>query len=118
MDQNIVQVEIYASHSQNSETTWQKCDKPNSMLEGTPLTEGECAAFNEAINENQKLFPVIAKAVGTTVNRCLVHYYSKFKSGENRGRYLELKKIWEQSDECEICGDGGKKVSIVTDVLM
>lgn len=108
---------INVGHSQNSETTWQKSDDRHYMLEGTPLTENECAAFNKAIDENQKLFPVIAKAVGTTVNRCLVHYYSRFKTGKNRGRYLELKKIWEQSDECEVCGDGGMKFCIVTDVF-
>ncbi|KAL3785430.1 hypothetical protein HJC23_013569 [Cyclotella cryptica] len=107
MDRKTIQVEVNAGPSHASETTWQKCDKPNAMLEGTPLTEKECAAFDEAINENEKQFTVIAKAVGTTVNRCLVHYYSRFKSGKNQGRYLELKRIWEQSDECEICGDGG-----------
>jgi hypothetical protein len=77
------------------------------VLEGAPLTQSECEAFNNAITEHQKQFTVIAKAVGTTVSRCLVHYYSKYKSGQNVGKYLELKKMWEQSDECEICGDGG-----------
>lgn len=83
-------------------------DGPDVLLEGTPLTETERQAFNNALAENDKQFTVIAKAVGTTVNRCMVHYYSRVKSCKNAGNYLELKKVWEQSDECEVCGDGGK----------
>ena len=44
----------------------------------------------------------IARAVGTSVNRCLVHYYSAYKAGGGREGYLRRKKQWEQSDECEV----------------
>ena len=50
------------------------CKKPHAMLEGKPLSRRERAAFNEAIREHRKQWPVIAKAVGTSTNRCLVHY--------------------------------------------
>lgn len=108
MDRKTMQVEVDVGPTHKSETTWQKCDKPNVTLEGTPFTETEREIFNNAISAHQKQFTIIAKTVDTTVNRCLIHYYSRFKSGEDKGRYLELKKIWEQSDECEICGDGGE----------
>jgi hypothetical protein len=85
----------------------------NAVLEGAPLTQSECDAFNKAIAEHQKQFSLIAKAVGTTASRCLVHYYSKYKSGQNVGKYFELKKSWEQSDECEVCADGGTYRAIV-----
>ena len=52
-------------------------------------------------------WPKIARAVGKCVNRCLVHYYSTYKAGEGREGYLQRKKQWEQSDECEVCKDGG-----------
>ena len=45
--------------------------------------------------------------MGTSLNRGLIHYYSTYKAGEGRGSYLRQKKRWEQSDECEKCGDGG-----------
>ena len=109
MDRKTTQIEVNVGPAHRSETTWQKCDRPHVMLEGTPLSQTEIEAFNRAILDHQKKFTIIARAVGTTVNRCLVHYYSTFKSGENVGQYLELKKGWEQSDECEVCNDGGKK---------
>ncbi|KAL3764329.1 hypothetical protein ACHAW5_008926 [Stephanodiscus triporus] len=39
-----------------------KCQKPHSMLEGTPLSTHERTAFNEAILEYRKQWPKIAKA--------------------------------------------------------
>ena len=112
MNSKTLQVEVKINPSNISEVVWKNCDNTDAMLEGTPLTQSECKVFNSAIEDHQKQFGVIAKAVGTTVNRCLVHYYSRFKSGSKKGKYLELKKLWEQSDECEICADGGKKTSI------
>ena len=84
-----------------------QCGKPHALLEGQPLTKVEQEVFNAAIELNQKQWPTIARAVGTSVNRCLVHYYSVFKAGADRSRYLKEKKAWEQSDVCEVCGDGG-----------
>jgi hypothetical protein len=84
-----------------------KCEKPHSMLEGIPLSKPERTTFNEAIQEYRKQWPKIAKAVGTSVNRCLIHYYSTYKAGEGHSYYLQVKKLWEQSDECEVCHDGG-----------
>ncbi len=89
------------------EPAGQPCAKEHAMLEGTPFSRQEVMAFNAAIQQNRKQWPTIAKAVGTSVNRCLIHYYSNYKSGEGRGNYLDRKKQWEQSDECEVCGDGG-----------
>jgi hypothetical protein len=83
------------------------CQKPHSMLEGSPLSMHERKSFNDAIHEYRKQWPKIAKAVGTSANRCLIHYYSSYKAGEGRINYLQEKKLWEQSDECEICHDGG-----------
>ncbi|KAL7535103.1 hypothetical protein ACHAXR_006267 [Thalassiosira sp. AJA248-18] len=83
------------------------CKKPHAMLEGMPLSQDEQDAFNEAIKQNRKQWPKIAKAVGTSLNRCLIHYYSTYKAGDGRGHYLQRKKQWEQSDECEVCNDGG-----------
>ena len=83
------------------------CDKSHALLEGKPLTKAEQEVFNAAIELNQKQWPQIARAVGTSVNRCLVHYYNVFKAGADRSRYLKEKKLWEQSDVCEVCGDGG-----------
>ena len=68
MDCKTLQIETEDGNT--SETQKQKCDKKPHMLEGTPLSRSESQAFNKAINENQKQFSVIAKAVGTTVNRC------------------------------------------------
>lgn len=82
-------------------------NKPHAMLEGKPLSSHEQAKFNEGIQEYRKQWPIIAKVVGTSVNRCLIHYYSTYKAGVGRGDYLKCKKRWEQSDECEVCNDGG-----------
>ena len=79
----------------------------HSLLEGTPLSHNERIIFNEAIDEHDKQWHKIAKSVGTTPSRCLVHYYSHYKWGDERDRYLQNKKRWEQSDYCEICDDGG-----------
>lgn len=57
--------------------------------------------------EHRKQWPKIAKVVGTSLNRCLINYYSTYKAGEGRVNYLQRKSLWEQSDECEVCGDGG-----------
>ena len=108
MDRKTMRIELNVGPAHRLETAWQKCDKPFVMLEGTPLTHIEAETFNQAIEHHQKKFSIIAGEVGTTVNRCLVHYYSRFKSGGNTHKYLELKKGWEQSDECEICNDGGE----------
>jgi hypothetical protein len=83
------------------------CQKPHSLLEGKPLSIHERKAFNDAIHDYRKQWPKIAKAVGTSANRCLIHYYSTYKAGEGRNNYLKEKKLWEQSDECEVCHDGG-----------
>ena len=105
MDQKTGQIELGAVPSSKSETERQPCDTSDAILEGTPLTQEETESFNSAMLEHQKQFTIIAKAVGTTINRCLIHYYSRFKPG---AKYLENKKIWEQSDVCEVCGDGGE----------
>lgn len=84
-----------------------QCEKSHALLEGKPLTKSEQEAFNAAIEKNQKQWPTIARTVGTSVNRCLVHYYNVFKAGADRSTYLKEKKVWEQSDVCEVCGDGG-----------
>ena len=81
--------------------------KSHTLLEGTPLSQEERTVFNKAIREYRKQWPKIAKAVGTSVNRCLIHYYSTYKAGENRSDYLNAKGKWEQSDVCESCKDGG-----------
>ena len=89
------------------EPAGQLCQKPHSMLEGSPLSMHERKAFNDAIHEYRKQWPKIAKVVGTSANRCLIHYYSTYKAGEGCSNYLQEKKLWEQSDECEVCHDGG-----------
>mmetsp|Transcript_40335 Transcript_40335/g.87091 ORF Transcript_40335/g.87091 Transcript_40335/m.87091 type:complete len:401 (+) Transcript_40335:240-1442(+) len=83
------------------------CTKPHALIEGKPLSPNEKAKFDEAIHEHRKQWPKIARDVGTSLNRCLIHYYSSYKAGEGRGNYLKHKKRWEQSDECEVCNDGG-----------
>lgn len=105
IEQKMMQIEVGVEPSSKSETDSQQHSPPNTVLDGTPLTQDETESFNSAMLEHQKQFTAIAKAVGTTVNRCLIHYYSRFKPGE---KYSENKKIWEQSDECEACGDGGE----------
>mmetsp|Transcript_26682 Transcript_26682/g.56166 ORF Transcript_26682/g.56166 Transcript_26682/m.56166 type:complete len:834 (-) Transcript_26682:102-2603(-) len=82
----------------------------NSLLEGMPLTQRERIAFHNAIDQYQKNFYLIAKDVGTTVSRCLVYYYSFYKSGPEKSKYQEMKKIFGQSDECKICNDGGELI--------
>ena len=99
MDRNIMQIEVAVDPSQGSETTWQKSDKPCVMLEGAPLSQTEMETFNQAVIDHKKNFSTIAGQVGTTVNRCLVHYYSSFKSSENVGKYLEIKKRWKRSEK-------------------
>lgn len=81
-----------------------------SLLEGMPLTQRERIAFHNAIDQYQKNFHLIAKDVGTTVSRCLVYYYSFYKSGPEKSKYQEMKKIFGQSDECKICNDGGELI--------
>ena len=99
---------IHASSNKDGEaTTSTQHHNTHLLLEGTPLTQNERTTFNDAIDEHDKQWPKIAKAVGTTSGRCLIHYYSQYKCGEERERYLEKKKQWEQSDYCEICDDGG-----------
>jgi hypothetical protein len=66
----------------------------SATMEGEPLSMIEQAAFCDAIRKYGKHFTEIARAVGTSVNRCLVHYYSTFKTGENRNVYLQEKKCW------------------------
>lgn len=88
----------------------QQCQKRHAMLEGMQLSQSEQLAFNEAIQIHRKQWPTIAKAVGTSLNRCLIHYYSTYKAGKGRRAYLKRKKLWEQSDECEVCRDGGDLV--------
>jgi hypothetical protein len=83
------------------------CQSSQTMLEGRPFTQKEKETFREALVEHRKQWPKIAQAVGTSVNRCLVYYYSAYKAGEGRDNYLVNKKLWEQSDECEVCHDGG-----------
>jgi hypothetical protein len=90
------------------EPAGQPCNKPNAFLEGQPLSLHEQAAFNVAIAEHRKDWPKIAKAVGTSVNRLLIHYYGSYKTGEeHRSHYLQLKRQFEQQEECEVCNDGG-----------
>ena len=84
-----------------------QCKKSHAMLEGMPFSVKEEIRFNEAIKEHRKQWPKISKAVGTSLNRCLIHYYSTYKAGDGRDQYLKSKGQWEQSDECEVCGDGG-----------
>ncbi|KAL7500847.1 hypothetical protein ACHAWT_008764 [Skeletonema menzelii] len=82
----------------------------HALLEGAPLSQNERIALNEAIDEHDKNWHKIAKSVGTTPCRCLIHYYSQYKWGDERERYLEKKNQWEltgHSDYCEICDDGG-----------
>lgn len=80
------------------------------MLEGEPFTTIERSVFNNALQEYPKQWTKIASVVGTSSNRCLIHYYSTYKSGDDRSLYLREKKRWEQSDECEVCHDGGKLI--------
>lgn len=96
-----------SSNKDGEATTSTQHHNTISLLEGTPLTQNERTTFNDAMDEHDKQWPKIAKAVGTTPGRCLIHYYSQYKCGEERERYLEKKKQWEQSDYCEICDDGG-----------
>ena len=96
----------FQSEKQTSDTMIQ--DK--TLLEGEPLSQNERVAFIEAIDEHDKKWQRIAKAVSTTPCRCLIHYYSKYKWGDERERYLEKKSQWElsgHSDYCEVCDDGG-----------
>lgn len=95
---------------QSEEDTDETKIKDNTLLEGEPLSQNERIAFIEAVDEHDKKWPKIAKAVGTTPCRCLIHYYSKYKWGDERDRYLEKKNQWElsgHSDYCEVCDDGG-----------
>jgi len=87
----------------------QPCARPHALLEGAPLNFQERTLFAAAIGEHRKQWPKIARAVGTSVNRCLIHYYSAYKvcQGEGESDYLQQKKLWEQADECTVCGDGG-----------
>lgn len=89
--------------------TVQACQysQTQTMLEGNPFTLQEQDTFHEAFGEHRKHWPKIAQAVGTSVNRCLVYYYSTYKAGKERDAYLTNKKLWEQSDECVVCHDGG-----------
>lgn len=80
------------------------------MLEGEPLTTVERSVFNNALHEYRKQWTKIASVVGTSSNRCLIHYYSTYKSGDDRSLYLREKEHWEQSDECEVCHDGGELI--------
>ena len=66
----------------------------SATMEGEPLSMIEQAAFCDAIRKYGKHFKEIARAAGTSVNRCLVHYYSAFKTGECRDVYLQEKKCW------------------------
>lgn len=66
----------------------------SATMEGEPLSMIEQTAFCDAIRKYGKHFKDIARAVGTSVNRCLVHYYSTFKTGECRDVYLQEKKCW------------------------
>ena len=82
-----------------------RCIKPHAMMEGAPLAETEANAFDVAIRKHRKQWPNVARDVGTSLNRCLVHYYGRYKSG---GDYATGKALWEhKSDECEVCRDGG-----------
>lgn len=80
------------------------------MLEGEPLSIIERSGFNNALHEYRKQWTKIANVVKTSSNRCLIHYYSTYKSGDDRSLYLIEKKRWEQSDECEVCQDGGELI--------
>jgi hypothetical protein len=82
---------------------------PHALLEGAPLDPREREVFAAALGEHRKQWPKIARAVGTSVNRCLVHYYAAYKACpvEGESEYLRQKKLWEQSDECEVCHNGG-----------
>lgn len=82
--------------------------KPHALLEGTPFSQQEHTVFETAIRKHRKNWPKIAKDVGTSVNRCLIHYYSTYKAGE--GGYTTTKKLWEQSDTCLVCQDGGELI--------
>jgi len=82
--------------------------KSHALLEGTPFSQQERTVFDAAIREHRKNWPKIAKDVGTSVNRCLIHYYSTYKAGE--GGYAKTKKLWEQSDTCLVCQDGGELI--------
>eukprot|EP00985_Skeletonema_marinoi_P000238 scaffold68_cov163-Skeletonema_marinoi.AAC.5 len=95
---------------ENEKETTNAMIQDHALLEGEPLTQTERVALNEAIDEHDKQWPKIAKAVGTTPCRCLIHYYSRYKWGDERERYLEKKNQWElsgHSDYCEVCDDGG-----------
>ena len=81
--------------------------KSHALLEGTPFSQHERTVFDTAIREHRKNWPKIAKDVGTSVNRCLIHYYSTYKAGEEG--YAITKKSW-QSDMCKICEDGGELI--------
>ena len=96
----------FQSEQQTTDATIQD----RSLLEGAPLSQNERIALNEAIDQYDKNWHKIAKAVDTTPCRCLIHYYSRYKWGDERERYLEKKNQWElsgHSDYCEICDDGG-----------
>jgi len=82
--------------------------KAHALLEGTPFSQQEHILFETAIREHRKNWPKIAKDVGSSVNRCLIHYYSTYKAGE--GGYAKTKKLWEQSDTCLVCQDGGELI--------
>lgn len=101
-----IQTELAVPFPDKPEPAGQPCEKPHAMLEGEPLSLEEQEAFDDAIQEHRKQWPKIAKDVGTSQNRCLIHYYSKYK-GAGIGNYLQCKKLWEQSDTCEKCDDGG-----------
>ncbi len=93
--------------SNTPEPAEKACQNSQTMLEGSPFTQTEKKTFHEALGEYRKQWPKIAQAVGTSVNQCLIYYYSTYKSGEGREIYLTNKKLWEQSDECKVCCDGG-----------
>ena len=85
----------------------------NSLLEGAPLSQTERVALINAIDKHDKQWSKIAKDVGTTPCRCLIYYYSRYKWGDERERYLGKKSEWElsgHSDDCDICGDGGELI--------
>lgn len=59
---------------QNEQQTTDTMIQDHALLEGAPLSQNERISLNTAIDEHDKNWPRIAKAVGTTPCRCLIHY--------------------------------------------
>lgn len=86
-----------------------------SPLDASDWTREEKELYHASMLESNKDFPAVAKRMDKSLNNILTYYYGTYKHFNDyktmkRSRLLDQERNNKNSDECQICNDGGNLI--------